>query len=363
MEDKNKKFTIAVISLAVLALVTITIWEPGQWSFRDSTDYDEQARLAQEELEMYREFLASIEPNVAASQQFLEKIATEDIVRSEVNQTLRVNQPVSVPQLANSELNISNRNDRDFMINYLTASSSMLANYRESIQSSVQEVFTTSSNPATLTAAAAETSRLITNLKEMSVPTSAVELHKASIVGLDQYAQMFTEARNYSMRTNEDPWPRLYSQYAVIDNRMAVVNSELERINRTFALGPDVELPKFSLVKTANAQFVVTVATDWQAILFDAVKTGLARAFANFSIVMLDKLVGHIEKSFAIASQLYYSNELGRFYSVEYMQRFVSDPLDQDIISKFIPEYFCIAPDGRQLRDIFVAKARDNVGN
>ncbi|HMR55141.1 MAG TPA: hypothetical protein PKD34_00935, partial [Candidatus Doudnabacteria bacterium] len=100
MEDKNKKIFAAVIGLAVLALVTVTVWEPGQWSFRDPTDYSEQARLAQEELEQYNEFLASIEPNYAASQQFLQKVASEDLVRQEVEDTLQTKQRVVIPTLA-----------------------------------------------------------------------------------------------------------------------------------------------------------------------------------------------------------------------------------------------------------------------
>jgi hypothetical protein len=77
---------------------------------------------------------------------------------------------------------------------------------------------------------------------------------------------------------------------------------------------------------------------------------------------MLDKLVAHIEKNFAIASQLYYSQDLGRFYSVEYMKKFVTNPLDQDIIQKFLPQYFCINPSQKELKKIFTAKAAANAG-
>lgn len=365
MEDKNKKIMIAVLSLAVLALVVVTVWEPGQWSFRDPTDYDQQAKLAQEELEQYKALLASIEPNYAASQQFLEKIATEDLVRTEVATTLQTNQKITIPQVANNEINISNRNDRDFVINYLSDTSSMISNYREAVASGIDDLFATGGDSGELARAEAKTDELVNNWRGVSVPQSAVDLHKASLVALDQYGDVFKTAKDYATRENDQPWPTVYNKYAVIDSELAVVKTELEELNRTYAFGPDVELPKFSLVKTAQAQFGgwTIVGVDWQMILYEGIKTGLARAFAQFSIQMIDKLVGHIEKNFAIASQLYYSNELGRFYSVEYMKKFVKDPLDKDIISKFIPEYFCVNPDGRQLRDIFVAKARENVGS
>lgn len=365
MEDQNKKIMIGVVALAIVSLLAVNVWEPGQWSFRDPTDYDEQARLAQEELEQYQQLLASIEPNYAASQQFLQKVATEDLVRKEVEATLQTNQTITIPQVANSDVKLSDRNDKDFVANYLNDTSSMIANYTERVKGSVDDLFAPAGDATELARAEAATAEFLNNWKGVSVPPSAAELHKASLVALNEYGDVFTTAKLFASRDLEDPWPTVYNRYSVIDNRMAVVKSELEKLNQTYAFAPEeVELPDFSLVKTAQAQFgfgtIVTV--DWQMILYEGIRTGLARSFAQFSVNMIDKLVAHIEKNFAIASQLYYSNELGRFYSVEYMKKFVADPLDQDIISKFIPEYFCINPDGRQLREIFVAKARTNVG-
>ncbi len=364
-EDKNKTIMTAVIGLAVLALIIVTVWEPGRLSFRDPTDYDEQAKLAQEELEQYKELLASIEPNIAASQQFLQKIATEDLVREEVETTLQTNQKVTIPVVANSEISIASRNDRDFVLNYLNDTRSMMANYKESVEGSIDDLFSPTGSASDLARAETLTNDFVTNWKNVSVPPSAAELHKASLTALDQYGDVFSAAKDYAAVQTDNPWPTVYNKYSVIDNRLASVKTELEKLNATFAFAPEeVELPDFSLIKTAQAQFgfgtIVTV--DWQQILYEGIRTGLARSFAQFSINMIDKLVAHIEKNFAIASQLYYSNDLGRFYSVEYMKKFVADPLDQDIITKFIPEYFCVNPDGRQLRDIFVAKARENVG-
>ncbi|HAG27425.1 TPA: hypothetical protein DCG61_01415 [Patescibacteria group bacterium] len=365
MEDKNKKIYAIVIGLAVLALVAVNIWEPGQWSFRDPTDYSEQARLAQEELEQYNQFLASIEPNYAASQQFLQKVASEDLVRQEVEDTLQTKQRVVIPTLANAELNISNRTDPDFVVNYFTKTKSMIENFQRDARLDQQQFFAANANPNELARAQELSNSLVGNLRQTEVPANAVELHKATIIALQEYGQVFSTAKEYAGNYDFNPWPTVYNKYAVIDNRLGVTNIELQKLNQTYAgLLPDgYELPKFGLVKTAQAQFAVTVVTDWQQILYEGIRTGLARSFAQFSIQIIDKLVSHIEKTFAIASQLYYSNELGRFYSVEYMKKFVSDPLDQDIITKFIPEYFCVAPDKRQLNQIFVAKARQNVGN
>ncbi len=142
---------------------------------------------------------------------------------------------------------------------------------------------------------------------------------------------------------------------------MDTSKTELNKLEQRYAY--DFSVPNEQnhslLIKSANAQWIVTDV--WQKV-WEGIKIGLAKSFAAFSINMLDKLVQHIEKNFAIASQLYYSNDLGRFYSVEYMQKFVQDPLDQDIIQKFLPQYFCVNPTAGELKQIFTAKARANQG-
>ncbi|QQS23198.1 hypothetical protein IPM19_01375 [bacterium] len=366
MEDKNKKLSYAIIALAVVALVVITVWQPGEWSFRDRTNYDAATKAAQEELEQYKAFLAELDPNYEASQQLLEKIATEDVVREQVETVLNTKQRIVVPQLANSEIKISSRKDAGFVVNYLTDINSMVTNYRNAINTSVNNLYSANASLADLQKGKSETAKLVASLKSAEVPSSLVEMHKANIVSFQKYGEIFDSATGYSEGRVAEPWADFYQDYAVIDNRLAVVNSELEKTAQQYAMAGELEqnLNVFG-IKTAQAQIpsVVTVSTDLKRDILEGVKMGLAKAFANFSIKMLDKLVAHIEKSFAIASQLYYSNELGRFYSVEYMKKFVSDPLDQDIIQKFLPEYFCINPSKKDLNQIFVAKARENIGN
>ncbi len=364
--DINKKVTYAVITMAIVALAIITVWQPGEWAFRDKTDYTAADKQAAAELAQYKAFLAELEPNYGASQQLLQKIASEDVVRQQVEQTLQTKQKIVVPQVASNEVKTSTRKDTDFVINYLSTVSSMVANYKQAVSPASVSLFADNASSADLSKAKADTEKFLANLRSLTVPESMMEFHKANLVAFDKYGQIFDDANSYSEDRNSDPWPDFYQSYAVIDNRMAVVNTELSKTANNFAVLEEIERatgPPF--IKTAQAQFggPVTVITDLKRDVLQAVAEGLAKSFANFSIKMLDKLVAHIEKSFAIASQLYYSNELGRFYSVEYMKKFVSDPLDQGIIQKFLPEYFCINPTKKDLNKIFTAKAATNVGN
>jgi hypothetical protein len=365
--NQNKKSAYIIIGLAIVVLTVITVWQPGQWNFKDSTDYAARNRAAQKELEEYQKLLASIEPNYAASQQLLQKIASEDLVRQEVEAALNTKQQVVIPQIANSEIKISSRKDTDAVVNYLNDVNSMVENYRNSVNSGVENLFADNSNSTELTKAEQTTDKLVSNFKAMEVPAPAVEIHKANVVAFSEYSQIFEDANKYSQDQTYDPWPKFYQNYAVIDNRVAAVKSGLQTLNNQYA--NLLESPGtdngFRLVNTAQAQFatMTVISADLERQIIEGIKTGLAKSFAQFSIKMLDKLVAHIEKNFAIASQLYYSNDLGRFYSVEYMKKFVSDPLDQDIIQKFLPEYFCIDSDKEKLNEVFTAKARQNVGN
>jgi hypothetical protein len=203
----------------------------------------------------------------------------------------------------------------------------------------------------------------------MTVPKAAAELHKANIVAVKEYSKLLAVAPNTAVTTDTSAWADVYQHYAVIDNRVAVINTETTKLATQFKLA---EVPlRIAVAETSNplrlneAQAILggtIIISDLPRLFYETLKVTLARAFARFAIDMLDKLVAKIEKNFAIASQLYYSNELGRYYSQEYLKKFVEDPLDQDIIRQFLPEYFCIPQNKEQLKQIFTAKARQNAG-
>ncbi|MEZ4180518.1 MAG: hypothetical protein R3B41_03360 [Candidatus Doudnabacteria bacterium] len=363
MLDRQKQITLGMIGLAILVLIVTVVWQPGQLGFKDDTDYAELQRQAEIEAQAYSDLLASMDPNYQASQQLLEKIATQEIVREQIEQTLDVGQRLEFPVIENQDLKISQRTDQGFVQNYVSDLSSMVQNYNQDISSANQQLYSDGADNIALTRAEAATNNLVDSLKSIEVPEPAVEMHKAQIATYSKYARVFESAKQYARGETQEPWANLYGNYAVIENRINVVNNEASKLALNYNLS-DQQIAQFTFVKTAQAQFgTVIVGADIPGAVLQGIKAGLAKAFANFSIQMIDKLVAHIEKNFAIASQLYYSNELGRFYSVEYMQKFVADPLDQDIIQKFLPQYFCINTKPGELKQIFEAKARENLGS
>ncbi len=360
LDNLHKKYLIGLILLVIVVLIVVTVVEPSAWNFRDNTNYDDLRKQAEAEQKAYEKLLADVQPNYLASQQFLEKIATEDIVRKEVETALKTNQQVVIPSVANSEIKIAARNDRATVVNYVTDLGSMLVNYNNIIEDNAAQVFDPNANSLALRKAQDDTMALVQNLRTLPVPADAVDLHKASIVTYEEYGQMLDTAAKYADGVEAEPWDEVYNDYSVIDNRFAVVKTEMAELTQKYSLQDvTIQIGSGPFIKTAQAQFAVV---DVEAVVREAIKVGLARAFGQFFVQMVDRLVGLIEKNFAIASQLYYSNELGRYYSVEYMKKFVDDPLDQEIITKFLPEYFCVPTNKQELKNIFTARARVNLG-
>ncbi len=359
MENK-KKISLLLILCVVSILVLVNIIQPAQFGFVDNTDYQALQKQAALEAEQYKKILADANPNYAASQQLLEKIATDDIVKEQLDLALNTNQKIVIPEISNTDVKIASRTDNSAMVDYLNNVTSISKNYNSSAQSSYEDLFAPRGDTSKLSGGLEQTKKAIDNLKSLSVPKDAVELHKANLVVLASYRDMYQSSLDYSNQKVTDPWADLYKDYRIIDNRLAKIKTEANKIAENYALDRSGGF----FIKTANAQFATAtvITADLERAVIEGVKAGLAKSFANFAIQMLDKLIAHIEKNFAIASQLYYSNELGRYYSVEYMKKFVSDPIDQDIIQKFLPEYFCIQPKAGDLKKIFQAKARENIG-
>lgn len=367
LTNTPRSYLLGLILVMVIILVTVVAVDPASLVFKDNTDYAAQNKIAEENSRRYAELLASVEPDYAASQQLLEKIATEDVVRKQIEDSLKTDQKVVIPVIADSQIKLADRNDRAAITDYVNRLGSMVANYNEEAQPGVNQVFGDNADQSSIDAAAARTKTLADNIRGLPVPKDATNLQKAYLVTYQTYGSFLGTAKQYASGAQTEPWPTVYNQYAVIDNQTAVAATELKKMKDKFALDiPDPETLALdrssvfpSFIKTAHAQWAVV---DVQAAVVEGIKVGLARSFGKFAISMLDKLVAHIEKSFAIASQLYYSQDLGRYYSVEYMKKFVSDPLDQDIIQKFLPQYFCLNTKPSELKQIFKAKAVANQG-
>src|SRR5688572_29889748 len=136
-----RTYTLGFILMTVVVLIVAVAIEPGTLGFRDQTDYDALRKQAELENRQYAELLAHVEVDYEASKQFLQKIATEDLVREQVETTLQTNQRVTIPTVADSEIKIASRNDRDSVINYFNSIGSIIDNYDNQVAPSLPSLF------------------------------------------------------------------------------------------------------------------------------------------------------------------------------------------------------------------------------
>ena len=120
------------------------------------------------------------------------------------------------------------------------------------------------------------------------------------------------------------------------------------------------------MIKTADAAFGIGDTTivigDVPAAIEKAVREGLARAFANFAKEYLNKLITAIESNYKIANFLYYSDALlsGQYVN-DYLTKYVNNPLDQQLIKRFIPQLNC-GKSNEDIKKVLQAKAQVYLG-
>ena len=141
-----RNYLLGAILMVVVVLIAITAFNPGSLLYKDTTDYETQRKLAEQQAQQYQALLDSVAPNYEASQQLLEKIATEDIVREEVESALNVNQKIVIPTVATSELAIAPRGDRAEVVDYVSRLGSMINNYNDEARPGLVQTFSDSAD-------------------------------------------------------------------------------------------------------------------------------------------------------------------------------------------------------------------------
>ncbi len=355
----NNKYLIGFMAATLIVVIAVTIIEPTNIKQKDTTDYAQLQAKAEFEKKEYEQLLKDVHPDYASSEEYLKKIVTVDEVRGELERDLQTKRKIAIPTIADSEVKISDRKDTDAVANYLTDLSSMIVNFDESVNPLIPQIFATQANQESAVQAKKFADTFIANMKGMTVPVDAVPLHKTTLVSFESYSQIFEVARKYAVDQDSTPWADLYQHYVIIDSSMAKNKSLILDLTKKYVLR-DMMVGVASssiLFKTAQAGFPVI---DIYQVAETVFKHLLVTAFSQYYLKITDKTLKSIEKGFTISSQLYYSNTLGRSYSVEFFKKFLPDPLDQEIVSQFLPQYFCKPKDEEFLKKVFIAKAKAN---
>lgn len=369
-KEQKAYFIIAMVTMVILIIVTFV--RPANFLFEDKTDYSARQKQNEAEQKEYKKYLDSLETSQQASQQLFKELVSEEDVRKTIEAELDINQKIPRPDIPTNTLQTIEQTGQDVLVEYFTKVVGMTLAENEQASGVLPGLFAPGVPADTFDQLSIRQNRLVKDLRGLPVPKEALEYHKAQILAFEHYGNLIRSAQSYARNSNAISWPDVYRNYLIINDQISTANNAFAKLNNKYNFSAILNKnfaatsADSNLVPTAEAVFGIgdttIVVGNIPEAIWRAVREALARAFARFAIETLDKLVSSIESNFAIASQLYYSEALGQVYVNEYLNKHVNNPLDKDIIKRFIPEFFCLPQNREELTAIFTGKAKEYLG-
>lgn len=372
MLDPKQKNNLLLISFLVAILALITFWRRTDYHYKDNTDY---VKINQAyDREAYKKYLDALQIDPVASQAVYQQIMSVDDVRKEVEKTLETDRDIQMPEIADSEIKISGAAGSQAVVDYIQQAATVSWVLKNRTADDSQNMFAkdkTSSDDLAL-----ETQKQLNKLKDIAVPREAAGLQKNQLAALDAYRQLADLSRQYSRGEVSNPWPEMYKQYSIVNDAMREYNQNLNRLADKYKIaGLTLTLRYaenensgrgFSLIPKAYALFGVgdlsVTVGDIPRIIREAIQDGLEASFAQFMGSFIQALVAKIESNYLISNFLYYSDALvSGQYADDYLNKYVSDSFDRQIIKKIMPQFSCNSQDPK-LKQLFEAQAQQYLG-
>ncbi len=361
-----KKYFLGIIGFLVVVLLVVTFVQPGNFRYTEQGVTKEDQAKAEALRKQYAEYLASIKPDPEASKKLFRELIDEKQLEKQVAAELKTNQKITIPEVANTKLNIVQETGQAPVDTYFRAVEPVVKQYALNTGAAAPRLF----NDADPDQVAIDTNAALEQLYKAPVPQDVLAFHKAEIGTMEQIVALANTAEIVD-EPKAEPWPKVYEQYAVINDQTKVLKDEFNRLDQKYALTtPRGEGQKsvvdrsVFMVKSAEA-FVggpVVVVDDVWATVEKIAREALASAFANFMNKFLDKLITDIQENYYVANFLYYTDALVRGqYIDDYLNKYITDAVDQQLITRFIPQFNC-ADNKEDLAPIFIAKAREYLG-
>ena len=373
LETKQQKqyFFTALALVAILAVVTF--WNRPNFSYQEIKVPSKNKAVVDQQA--YLKYLSTLQVDPKASKELFQQIITKDDIKKEVEAELKVNQEIVPPQVPDKDIKLAQKSDAAAVTDYLSVSTGIAMNFNNKAKQLSEAIF--SGDPAVIDQAAQQYKKSYKELANVDVPRDAAALHKSLLASYMSYGNLLDAAKAYNPDSEQDTWPKVYQQYAVVNDQSKTYSDELDKLNTKYNLANvpitpyyverDAEGNKsFVFIKTAHAIFglgdlTITIG-DIPRIIMDAIKEGLVASFSKFMASFLGKLVDKIEKNYMVANFMYYSDALvSGQYMNDYLNKYVSDNLDRQIIKKFVPQFNCNKKDPN-LKAVFEAKASDYLG-
>lgn len=368
----NTRNGLIIAGCMIVILTLITVLNPASFSFKNQIDYGQLKQQAIDEENQYKEYLSSIKVDPVASKQLYATLLDENQVKAEVESKLNVTQKVNLPYIADADINTVNSNDGNALNAYYTKYAESTLPYVNQTGSVTNEVYDPNADIASLDSAINATSTRIASLKSAPTPTDFKEYQKTEIGIATTYKNLLADAKSYTASgATETTWSKMYGNYLALNSQTATRNDYLNQLDKKYnlkSLTININTKK-GLVQKLNPFYINHAEAflgigDIQITSFDIprkidqiIGQAISSSFSNFLTTFIDELIPRIEDNYKISSFMYYTDALvsGQYLN-EYLNKYVKDPLDRGLITKFIPQIAC-ADNKSSVTDIFKAKS------
>lgn len=380
LETKEQKtyFFISIALVAVLAVVTL--WRHPSFQYTDTTDYAKQQQQAKVVADAYAKYLQSIQTDPNASAELFQTILTQADIKKEVQAELKTDQPITPPTVDEKSLRITSQSGQNAVVAYLSQVLPPAVDFNQKTLEINKQLFSgDASNDAILTR---QYERVYKQMSTATIPKEALDVQKSLLSAYLAYGKLLDLSGQYSGGQNQAPWADVYQQYASMNQSFAAFNKNFNKLSDKYQLASlQLTMPQdqdyankasepkhsgFALIPEAHAIFglgdITITIGDIPALIMDGIKQGAVASFSQFMSSFLDKMIQKIESNYKIANFLYYSDALvSGQYTDDYLNKYVGNKLDQDIIKQFIPQFSC-NKQNQDLKPIFQAKASQYLG-
>jgi hypothetical protein len=344
LETKEKKQVFAGCIVLIVILGLVSLWSHPQFQYQDNTNYQALQQKSNSEQQTNNQYLASLGTTEAAQQAVMDQILPQSQVEAEVAAELNANQPIVIPVLADKEIKISPATGKTALQNYLNQTNPLFDKLKASTDSVLGDLYNSSGDPNNINSLTADANMVLSQYQKTSVPKEAADFHKQMVVALESFIDLLQNSKTYMAGSNANPWPEVYKDQYVIGKTMAVAGTDFSQLNVKYNLlgSSDQQEPVASgnmFIPAASAQMAtIDIWQKAQAALEEAAATSISKYVLGF----LDKLANKIESSYRISNFLYYSDALvSGQYLDDYLNKYVSDPLDRTMIKNFVPQVSC----------------------
>lgn len=342
LETKEQKqvFAGAIVLIVILGIVSLV----SRPNFQQQTiDYAQLQQKNRQEQSANDAYLASLGTSEAAQEEAVKELLPESEVEAAVVSELKSDQPIVLPTLADSQIKISSASGKTALQNYIGQASPLLDPLKAATDAAAEDIYNQQGDQNRINSLLADVNTAVSGLEKVSTPKEAVDFQKQLILSLQAYAGMIQVSQPYMSGQTQEPWPDMYKNYAIISKTAAAAGADFTQLNNKYNLLGDQATSANNLVSwllpTAHAQILTTdVWAKAQYVLEEAA----SRAISQFMLSFLDKLANKIEQTYRISNFLYYSDALvSGQYVDDYLNKYVTDPLDRELAKNFIPQVTC----------------------